>query len=197
MSDQIKVVENGWRAMRVEFMAYVGIAAALGSIWWGAQLLETYGMNPGDGGVLRPFEERLMVAAITAGCGIAFAVGLLVYQSLFVVGISRAGDAFYVHSKVACFNMIKRLNLNDVSGSSYVHKSAEFYTFEQRATPRQQYLTMRIKGWWLPYIIDPQARHIDRAQLFKIIPKAVSSWNSDCPPSATMRQLDANLRGGF
>lgn len=177
MTDQIQVVGNKWRGLRVEFMAYVGILAAVGSVCWAAQLLVTFGLNPGDGGVLRPFEERLLVATITAGCGIAFAISLLVYQSLFVIGISLAGENFYVHSKIACFNFTKSFHLTDVAGSAYRNKSG--YWLGDRYIPPQYDLRMRIKGRWLPYVIDPQAPFIDRAQLARIIPKAVSAWDSD------------------
>ena len=92
-----------------------GSAAAVGSIWWGADLLETYGMKPGDGGVLRPFEDRLLVASITARCGIACAIGLLICQSLHVVGLALIGADFDVHTKVGFLDIIGTYKISEVA----------------------------------------------------------------------------------
>ena len=182
MSKRVQVMKNAGRSIRMELMAYVGIAAAIGSIWWGAGLLETYGMRPGDGGVLRPFEERLLVAGITAGCGLAFGLGLLIYQSLYVVGLVLEGDRFDVHTKVGFLNIIRTYKITDVAKSSYRHNAEVNFGSTGRDLPREYAMTVRISGRWLPYILDLNAKFIDRHALFKIAPDAVRLWNSD--PSA-------------
>jgi hypothetical protein len=179
MSKRIPVMMNPGRSIRVELMAYAGIAAAAGSIWWGTDLLETYGLRPGDGGALRPFGERLMVAGTTAGCGIAFAAGLLIYQSLYVVGMALVGGRFDVHTKIGPLNIIRSYTLDEVTGSTYRHRDSLDHASDGRSIPREYAMTVYVKGRRLPYIFDLHARFVDRAALLKIAPQAVRRWNSD------------------
>jgi hypothetical protein len=91
-----ELITNHRQARKVRFVAWGLVLFCIGFLYWAADMSQTYGLNPGDGGVLRPATERWAVAAILALIGILPFVGMVIYVRLYVIGLVRERDELRV-----------------------------------------------------------------------------------------------------
>jgi hypothetical protein len=81
----------------LRFLVVFGLLCLAGSLWWGLDLTQTYGLNPGDGGELAPLPARLAWAGVVVFLGVALAVGLWLMASLYIVRIAFDPDRKQVY----------------------------------------------------------------------------------------------------
>lgn len=156
---------NSRQALKVRIFLWGSIAACVGALYAAWSLIETYGLNPGDGGVLRPIGERLMAGCIVGGLGVAFAGGMIWYASLYAVRISRDRDQVELET-MAIFGTKKRhFATSDFDGGAYHEGRMQSGRGQSVNAP---WVTLRVKGRRLPFIADVQAETFDRSALMKL-----------------------------
>lgn len=86
------VFDAGHQLRKVRFVMWLAVACAGAGTWWGWSLGQTYGLAPGDGGVLAALPTRVAVGATVAGLGLLFASGMWLYGRQYIAEI-RQGPA--------------------------------------------------------------------------------------------------------
>jgi hypothetical protein len=156
------LVECGYQAVKFRIVLWFSLVVAVITTIIGWLIFRSYGLSPADGGVFLPVEERLMMGGFVALLGLVFAGGMLLYASVYVVRIGRAGDTLVVSTLGISSDRPHQLKVADVGELNY-HAGRMF-------TPRGQnvnapWLTMPVRGRLIPYVIDAQSEHLDRPGL--------------------------------
>src|SRR5262245_27994344 len=135
---------------------------------WGLDLAQTYGLNPGDGGVLAPLPQRLAWAGGAALFGVAFVAGMGLYGRLYAVRIEFDPDGRRVHLDTAGFvrnnrHVIDCADLGRVRGHRDVSTISALGELVGHPIPSVDapWRSVRIGGWRLPLIIDEQGEVLD------------------------------------
>ena len=94
------VFDAGHQLRKVRFVMWLAVACAGAGAWWGWSLGQTYGLAPGDGGVLAPLPTRMAVGTTVAGLGLLFAAGMWLYGRQYIAEIRQgpAGDQLTVRT---------------------------------------------------------------------------------------------------
>ncbi len=167
------IYENG-RGTLVRIVVFAGIAAGIAGLYASWAIFQTYGLSPGDGGVLKPFSERLAFAGVIASLGLAAAGGLALYASLYVTAIQAdANGQRYKLTTLSLFSAREHdFQLSDFTGSKYFHGQLHTPKGPRVNAP---WVTLRATGRALPFILDVQADANPQA-LDKIAPGAAAVW---------------------
>lgn len=157
-----ELIANRWQARKVRWVAWGSALWCIGFLYWAADMSQTYGLSPGDGGVLRPPAARWTVAAILALIGILPFLGMVIYTRLYVIGLAREGDELRV-TVIGLLAASTRIHaVRDVNAAREHHGQ-----FRGRITVNAPWTVLRIAG--RPYIIDRQAERIDGAAIRRLV----------------------------
>jgi hypothetical protein len=132
----------------------LSLACFGGAVYWGIDLARTYGVNPGDGGELRPLWQRLAVALVVVFLGGLFAAGMWLYGRIYAARIDLDPEANKLHLYTVRFLGSRRhvIDLADVGGAK--HHAGRLFTGRQAVNA--PWRSVRLAGWRLPLIIDAQ-----------------------------------------
>lgn len=152
------VYHADWQGKKVMGMLWFSIAVCLGCLYWAYDLSRTYGLSPGDGGVLRPLGERLGWAGVVAAFGLTFAVGMIAYARKYIHGVWLDGSAQQIRFETLRLWGAARFSVppGDVVGSRY--QAGQFATPSH--TVNTPFYFVYIRGHRLPYILDGQGKFI-------------------------------------
>lgn len=175
----------GRQLIKVRFMMLLTLMCAIGGIWWGIDLARTYGLSPGDGGVLRPLSVRLAVGAIVALLGISFAAGMWVFGRCYVakIELDTDGKSLYLYTVNFLGNSRHRYELEEVEGlvspKSSVIDAASLLGEMRGLSVNAPWQNIRIAGKRLPLVLDEQGEVTDPEMLSALFsprkPKSVRS----------------------
>lgn len=154
------LLENRWQATKVRWITWAFAIWAVGWLYWAWTMAETYGLSPGDGGVLRPLPQRLGLATLFATIGVLPLAGMVLYASLYLRRIEREGDAVIVTVLGLFASAQHRYRVSDFERATK-HEGR----LELRSSVHAPWLTLRVAGRRLPYIVDVQAERVDVAQI--------------------------------
>ncbi len=150
------ILENRRQALKVKGVLLFLSCWAAGWLYWAWSLSETYGLLPGDGGVLKPVADRYFMALITALAGIVPLVGMIVYTRLYAVRIERRGDQVLVVT-IGCLSRNSRLHpVSDFMSSN--HNEGRM---RGRISVHAPWISLYVAGSRLPYIVDLQAETVN------------------------------------
>jgi hypothetical protein len=154
----------GQQLTKVRAIMLLSLACAALSIWWGVDLARSYGLNPGDGGMLRPVGQRVLVGTIVAGLGIAFAIGMWVYGHCYAARIDfdDATQRLHVHTVRFLGTGRQIIDLGEV-GKARWHPGQ----LQLRISVSAPWVSVRMAGRRLPLLIDAQGEVLDRRLMKK------------------------------
>jgi hypothetical protein len=152
------IVENHQQARKVRFVFWFIALYCAGMVYWAYDLAQTYGLSPGDGGVLRSAWERAVAAAIVAALGIAPVIGMIVYVRLYVTRLTRDGDTITVSVIGVLGSDTRPYAVADVSRAT--EYSGRFRLWSRVDAP---WIVLRLAG--RPYIIDLQSELVNRSAI--------------------------------
>lgn len=153
------IFENRRQTLKVRLvMLLLLLPFSAGMMWWGWDLFQTYGLSPGDGGVLRPFSERIIAGGLVGGLGLITGVAMMIYAAHYAVRVLRDGDTVIVETLTpwALGNWRHAFPVTRVAGSSYYEGRLRTYKHNVNAP----WLTLRIVGRRIPFMLDAQAETI-------------------------------------
>lgn len=158
------IYESHWQARKVRIFAWATALWCIGWLYWAYDLSQTYGLSPGDGGVLRPAVDRYTFAAIMALIGIAPLAGMAVYVRLYVTRLARDGDRIAMTVVGLLRPRTFDVPLTAVADKIGRHGQTPIYGWIKVYAP---WITLRVSG--RPYIIDQQAETLDEAALRRLV----------------------------
>jgi hypothetical protein len=161
------LLDNRWQASKARWLTWGFMLWTLGFMYWAWLLAQTYGLSPGDGGVLRPLHERLTVAGVVALTGLLPTGGMWLYSRRYLLRIERDADMVALTTLGMLHPNTRVFRVSDLSGAGY----------HQGRTPgprgyNPHWMTLRVAGLRLPFIADLQAEHIDTAAITAMISSA-------------------------
>lgn len=161
-ADPIVLVDTHHQARKVRWAFWFGVLWVIGWFYWANDLAHSYGLSPGDGGVLRPVEQRLTAAGILVLIGILPFIGMVIYVRRYVVRLTRLGD------------MVTLTGIGwPVPARSWPTAAfAQGREYDGRLNTvihnvDAPWLTLKIDG--RSYIVDLQAEHVDRPELARLL----------------------------
>ncbi|HEX2191464.1 MAG TPA: hypothetical protein VHG51_21310 [Longimicrobiaceae bacterium] len=156
----IPIYDAGPQATRVRALLWFSLLCAAAALWAGADLAWTYGLSPGDGGVLAPLPVRLAWGVGIAAVGVGFAVGMWVYRACYVAGaaVDEAGGALHLRLVGYFGRPVRVLPVERVLGSRYHPGQASYGGVAVNAP----WDTVWVEGRRLPLIVDARGDVLDR-----------------------------------
>lgn len=164
-AEAVVLVANSHQARKVRWVFWGICLFFVGFAYWGWDLSRTYGLSPGDGGVLKPLGSRLTAAAILLVIGLLPLIGMIAYVRRYVGGIVWRGDEVLVSG--VCWPAGDRaFPLTSFEpGSEY---EGRLDTIIHRVDA--PWMTLSIEG--RTYIVDLQAEKVDREGLVRMLRQA-------------------------
>jgi hypothetical protein len=149
----------GRQLIKVRGMMLLSLACAIGCVWAGIYLARTYGLSPGDGGVLAPLPVRLAWGIGVALLGIGFAAGMWLYGRCYVAKLNFDEQTTHFHIYTVRFfgSARETVALADIRHTEHHHGQLDVIRADGAGlsvnTPWQ---SITLADRWLPLIIDQQ-----------------------------------------
>ncbi|HEU4560166.1 MAG TPA: hypothetical protein VFS20_20110 [Longimicrobium sp.] len=159
------IFDAGRQRWKIWFVVLLSLLCGGVLIWLGGYLLQNYGLDPADGGVLKPLMTRILLGGAFALFGAAIVAGILAYLRCYVTRIEAddAGSGF-------------RITLAGPSRSLSVHPDdvvrAGFHEGRSHAggiSVNAPWYSVRLRGRRLPLIVDLQGDFLDQSAVDRLI----------------------------
>ena len=155
----------GPQLLKVRFITVLSLLCEIGSLWWGIDLAQTYGLNPGDGGLLAPASARFAWAAGVIVPGIAFVVGMWFYSQHYIARLeyderTRLFTVRHVWFPGSTTTVFRK---EDILTSSF-HKGKLNAHIQVKAP----WWTIHIAGRRKPLILDAQGVVLEEEKMKKL-----------------------------
>lgn len=173
MKERTVLFKNRYQARKVQIVLWVSLAVCALAFYAGWEIFKTFGLSPGDGGILRPISQRIAFGAFVASLGAAFASAMMLYASLYVLRVKRDGDdiTFETMSPWGVGTKTHQYTPSQI-GKSRTHKGRSI-------VPRfdGSLLAMRVNAPWkslyvhdrrFPFLLDLQAEQINEPAIRKL-----------------------------
>lgn len=154
------IFSAGRQAWKVRLIQWIAVVVAPAASWSGWLIARTYGLRPADGGVLAPLAVRLAFGGGVAALGAAFVAGMWIYGRCYVMAAAVDETRGVLDVTLAGLLVSSRLEvpLDAVEGSTY--HAGRSRTGD--VTVNAPWVSVRLRGRWLPLIIDTQGELIRR-----------------------------------
>lgn len=154
------LLENRWQARKVRWISLGSLVWSAGLVYWAIELAQTFGLSSGDGGVLRPAEQRYAVATVTAAAGIAPLIGMIVYSRLYLTRIVREPETLELTVLGFLMPFRLRVPISDLEGNSEYEGR-----MSGRVSVNAPWLALRVRDRRIPFIIDLQAEQVNKSAI--------------------------------
>jgi hypothetical protein len=159
------IFNAGWQLKKVWFVAVISLASGIALTWLGAWLFRTYGLEPLDGGVLKPLTTRILLGGWFAAAGLAIIAGILLYLYCYVARIEAddAGPGFRVTLATPGRKLI--VNPDDVVRVGY----SDGISHAGGISVNAPWYSVRLRGRRFPLIVDMQGDFLDEPAVDRLI----------------------------
>lgn len=159
------IFDAGPQRWKIWFVVLICLICGGGMVFAGGYMLLNYGMQPEDGGVLKPLTSRMLMGGVFALPGLAIIAAILLYLQLYVTRIEEdeVGDGFRV--TIAGFGPgltidrhdLARVRYNDgISHAGGISVNAPWYS-------------LRLRDRRFPLIVDMQGDFLDQNAVERLI----------------------------
>lgn len=151
----------GRQLLKVRLLLLMALACGVLAVWAGVHLFRTYGLSPGDGGVLAPLPVRLAWGLGVAFLGLAFAGGMQLYARCYVarLEVDEKREALHVYT-VGWLGALRQerypleaLRLRPVRSRRHSGRTPPLWRGPVVDAP---WRSLRLPGRRLPLILDEQ-----------------------------------------
>lgn len=118
-------------------------------------------------GELEPLDARIALASLLFGVGLLMTVGLWLYLGLYVTRLTRTKSDAFVSFAGVFRTYTRRIPVDCFRDGGEHEGRTHIYSTGLRVDA--PYRTARVRGWWLPLILDQQAETFDGAGLDRLI----------------------------
>ena len=158
------LLENQRQARKARLVMLGTIVWSIGWLYWSYVLAQSFGLAPGDGGSLRPANQRYAISALALVVAIAPVVGMIVYGRVYLMRLERDGDALALTTLGFLFPHTFLVRLSDLTGSTTYDDDKPGVSLAEAP-----WITLRVKGYRLPFIVDLQAEHVNAGAIRALI----------------------------
>jgi len=162
-------MKNHRQAWKVRLVLWGSWAAAAACLWWGWDLLHTFGMNPGDGGELRALPERIRAAVLISLMGLVPAAALSLFAHRYVVRLAL--DPTHLHITALGWGggagRTRVVPRHELLGSRSFHGQMD----TGRIRVNAPWITLRVRGQRIPYVLDLQAEKLNLGRISALLPR--------------------------
>ncbi len=169
---------NSAQVIKVRCVVWASMLICAATLYGGWSIFQSFGLSPGDGGVLRPFGERLAFGMFVAGLGLVFAAGMMVFANIYVTNLERGRDKVIIDT-LTPWGVGTRRHEMDIAhvGAAAFHKGRT-RSFRGPSV-NAPWISLRTAGRRLPFVLDLQAEIIEIGPLSALAEGAVSDWKAD------------------
>jgi hypothetical protein len=153
------IFHAGRQLIKVRGMMLFSLICAVGCVWAGIYLARTYGLSPGDGGVLAPLPVRLAWGIGVALLGIGFAAGMWLYGRCYVVTLEVDEHTSQLHMYTVRFfgTAMQTVALADIGTTTHHHGKLDVIRADGAGlSVNAPWHSVTLAGRRLPLIIDQQ-----------------------------------------
>lgn len=158
------IFDAGGQRWKVWFAVLLTLVCGGALLWMSGYWLRSYGLEPIDGGVLKPLGVRVWGAIAWGVPGVAFIVGILAYLQCYVTRI-ETDDVGGYRVTVAGVGAPKEFGLDGVAGAGYNDGVAHAGGVSVNAP----WYSLRLRGRRLPLIIDLQGSFPDERAVIRLL----------------------------
>lgn len=166
------LLDSGTQAIKVRVIFWVVVAVSLLALWGGWAIFQSFGLSQADGGVLKPFAQRLAFGGVVAGLGLLLTAGMLLYMSLYALRIVAEGDAISITTMTPFGGREQKFKTSELGNGTYNHgqmsvdrsgHAGHMLDSGNRIQLKVDapWLTLRATGHRLPFILDLKAKKIN------------------------------------
>lgn len=158
------IYRAGRQLIKVRAIMLLSLVCAALSVWWGIELAQTYGLSPGDGGVLRSAGERAVVGGVIASLGVAFAFAMWIYGRCYAarIDLDPKTGRLHVHTAGLIGTTPHVIDPADIVSSRWHDGELQL-----RSSVKAPWVSVRLRGARLPLIIDDQGLALDPRAMHK------------------------------
>ena len=167
-TEPVIIVESYHQAFKVRVVFWFLLVCGVLALWGGWVIFQTYGLSEADGGILKPFWQRMAFGGFVAGLGLAFAGGMWLYINLYALNISRDGDLIHIITMTPIGHRNREFPISDIGESAYYHGRVNHVPASGASGGiwvNAPWITLRARGHRLPFIIDMQAELLETDML--------------------------------
>lgn len=159
------IFDAGPQRWKIWFVLVMSLLCGAALVWVGGYMLQSYGLDPQDGGVLKPLTTRILLGIAFGVPGIAIIGGILLYLQLYVMRIEddEAGDGFRV--TVAGFGRPRVIQPGDVAGVGYHDGISNAGGISVNAP----WYSLRLRGRRFGLIVDWQGDFHDQGAVERLL----------------------------
>lgn len=158
--------DNRQRAKAARLVVLGTIVWSLGWLYWSSVIAQTFGLSAGDGGSLRPPNQRFTIAALMLTVALAPLVGMLVYGRVYLTRLVRDGGEMELTSLGFLLPFRFRIPISELQKSNgYEGKM----TGGSGVSVDAPWITLRATGYRLPFVVDLQAEHVNKAAILDLV----------------------------
>lgn len=143
----------------------LSFGCAVGSVWAGINLAQSYGLNPADGGVLAPLAERLAFGIGVSLLGLSFAVGMWIYGKCYVqkIEFDEGNQALHIYTVSFLGSGRHEIKSSELLSGRYFEGELNL-----DLNVKAPWRTVRIKGRRMPFILDEQGVFLEKKLMNKL-----------------------------
>ncbi|HEX2210845.1 MAG TPA: hypothetical protein VHG93_24390 [Longimicrobium sp.] len=180
------IFDAGRQRWKIWFVLPMSLLVGAVLVWLGGTMLQSYGLDAAEGGVLKPLQIRILLALAFGLPGLAIIAGILAYLPCYVTRIEadeadESGDALRI--TVAALSPRLTVRPDDVVRAAC---SEGVYANGRGMHVNAPWYTLRLRGRRLPLIVDLQGDFIE--------PDAVERLMSGEPAPAAVEQSKGRSR---
>ncbi len=167
------IVANVYQNTKLKLVYYLVAAASLALMATGVYVFLYWGLAPADGGVLKPFYQRLAFAGVLAALAAAAFYGIHYYRTCYVIGLQRIGDKLRLHTSILPSGQVREFSIGDVEKiaeyqGQTLNSSDPDTNHSGNARLQTPYALMSVKGYPRRFLIDLQGEFVNQTELIKL-----------------------------
>ena len=147
-------------AIKVRCVLWASMLACAAALYGGWAIFESYGLSAGDGGILRPFGERLAFGMFVAGLGLIFAGGMMVFANIYATHLERGNGKVIIQTLNPWGIGTRRheFDIAQIGEAAYHEGRTRSFRGPSVNAP---WISLRTAGRRLPFVLDLQAEIIE------------------------------------
>jgi hypothetical protein len=161
------IYSSGRQGKKVRFVLWFLYACAAASVYYGFVTLQTYGLSPGDGGMLASFSARLSRGSFLWGLGLAIALATYVYSRMYINRIEIDGAHQNLLIETPTLIGARRQDVAVSQVRSVKFHRGSLYTI--KTSVDAPWYTVKVEGRRLPFLLDAQGHSPDEELLERVL----------------------------